>query len=88
MAFHDISPQAPTHFLVIPRKPIPSMMEVTAEDAALLGHLVYAAKKVAEDLKLDKGYRIVINNGPDGAQAVYHLHLHVMGGRQLGWPPG
>ena len=88
MAFYDVNPEAPTHFLVIPRKPIPMLQDAKEEDKTILGHLMYIAKKKAEDLGLDQGYRVVINNGKDGAQSVYHLHLHVLGGRQMGWPPG
>ena len=88
VAFHDIAPQAPVHFLVIPRKLIPRVAEATAADEALIGHLLLVAKKVARDLKLEKGFRIVINNGPDGGETVPHLHVHVLGGRHLNWPPG
>jgi len=88
VAFHDIAPQAPVHFLVIPRKLIPRVAEATAADEALIGHLLLVAKKVAHDLKLEKGFRIVINNGPDGGETVPHLHVHVLGGRHLNWPPG
>jgi len=88
VAFHDIAPQAPVHFLVIPRKLIPRIAEATAADEALIGHLLLVAKKVAHDLKLEKGFRIVINNGPDGGETVPHLHVHVLGGRHLKWPPG
>jgi histidine triad (HIT) family protein len=88
VAFHDIAPQAPSHFLVIPRKLIPRIAEATLADEALLGHLLLVAKKVAHDLKLEKGFRIVINNGPDGGESVPHLHVHVLGGRHLNWPPG
>ena len=88
MAFYDVNPEAPTHFLVIPRKPIPMLQDANEEDKTILGHLMYIAKKKSEDLGLDQGYRVVINNGKDGAQSVYHLHLHVLGGRQMGWPPG
>lgn len=88
MAFYDVNPEAPTHFLVIPRKPIPMLQDAKEEDKTILGHLMYIAKKKAEDLGLDQGYRVVISNGKDGAQSVYHLHLHVLGGRQMGWPPG
>lgn len=88
VAFHDIAPQAPSHFLVIPRKLIPRIAEATVADEALLGHLLLVAKKVAHDLKLEKGFRIVINNGPDGGESVPHLHVHVLGGRHLNWPPG
>ncbi|XP_052088464.1 uncharacterized HIT-like protein Synpcc7942_1390 [Mytilus californianus] len=88
IAFRDVSPQAPVHFLVIPRKPLTGIDDATDTDEKLLGHLLLVAKKVAEQEKLDNGYRIVINNGPDGSQSVYHLHLHIMGGRQMEWPPG
>ena len=88
MAFYDVNPEAPTHFLVIPRKPIPMLQDAKEEDKTILGHLMYIAKKNCEDLGVDQGYRVVINNGKDGAQSVYHLHLHVLGGRQMGWPPG
>ena len=88
VAFHDIAPQAPVHFLVIPRKLIPRVAEATLADEALIGHLLLVAKKVAHDLKLEKGFRIVINNGPDGGETVPHLHVHVLGGRHLNWPPG
>ncbi|XP_057369428.1 adenosine 5'-monophosphoramidase HINT1-like [Daphnia carinata] len=88
LAFHDITPQAPVHFLVIPIKPITMLEKAEAEDQGLLGHLLLVAKKVAADLKLEKGYRLVINNGEEGSQSVYHLHVHILGGRQMGWPPG
>ncbi|NEP12378.1 MAG: histidine triad nucleotide-binding protein [Symploca sp. SIO2C1] len=88
LAFKDISPQAPVHFLVIPKKPIPQISAAESEDQALLGHLLLTAKLVAEQVGLGNGYRIVINNGADGGQTVYHLHLHILGGRQLQWPPG
>jgi len=88
LAFKDISPQAPVHFLVIPKKPIPQISAAQPEDQALLGHLLLTAKQVAEQVGLGNGYRVVINNGADGGQTVYHLHLHVLGGRQLQWPPG
>ncbi|KAK6170264.1 hypothetical protein SNE40_018696 [Patella caerulea] len=88
IAFSDVTPQAPVHFLVIPRKPIPGISEAHQEDEQLLGHLLLVAKKVALEKKLDNGYRLVINNGPDGSQSVYHLHIHVLGGRQMEWPPG
>ncbi|XP_043240109.1 histidine triad nucleotide-binding protein 1-like isoform X1 [Amphibalanus amphitrite] len=88
LAFRDISPQAPTHFLVIPKKRLSSLSDAEDADQQLLGHLMLVAKKTAAQEKLDNGYRLVINNGPDGAQSVFHLHLHVMGGRQMGWPPG
>lgn len=88
VAFHDINPQAPTHFLVLPRKPIPTLSDTQDEDEQLLGHLLVVARKVASEVGLSKGYRVVINNGVEGAQSVYHLHVHVMGGRQMQWPPG
>lgn len=88
LAFRDIAPQAPTHIIVIPRKEIPSLAEVSEDDAALLGHLVVTIHKLAADLKLDDGYRVVVNCGPHGGQSVDHLHFHLIGGRQLGWPPG
>lgn len=88
LAFHDVNPQAPTHVLVIPKKPIPSLADATDDDAALLGHLLVAAKKIAVQLGLSNGYRTVINCGKDGGQSVDHLHVHLLGGRALGWPPG
>jgi histidine triad (HIT) family protein len=88
MAFKDIHPQAPVHLLVIPKKPIPQISLATSEDQTLLGKLLLTAQKVALDAGLDNGYRLVINNGKDGGQTVYHLHLHVLGGRSLTWPPG
>ncbi|XP_003390151.1 PREDICTED: histidine triad nucleotide-binding protein 1-like [Amphimedon queenslandica] len=89
VAFDDVSPQGPTHFLVIPRKAISKLDDVTRDDEQLLGHMLLVAKKVAIEIKnLDKGYRVVINNGTEGAQSVYHLHIHVIGGRQMEWPPG
>lgn len=88
VAFHDISAQAPIHFLVIPKKTIPQLSKATDEDEALLGHLMLVAKKVAVEQGLEDGFRIVINDGKNGAQSVYHLHLHVLGGRQMKWPPG
>ncbi|NXY86490.1 HINT1 protein, partial [Alcedo cyanopectus] len=88
LAFHDISPQAPTHFLVIPKKPIVKLSEAEDSDESLLGHLMIVGKKCAANLGLTKGFRMVVNEGPEGGQSVYHVHLHVLGGRQLGWPPG
>jgi len=88
VAFKDVAPQAPVHFLVIPRKPIAMLEEAEDVDGALLGHMLLVAKKVAKEQGAEKGYRVVINNGVDGAQSVYHLHIHVMGGRQMSWPPG
>lgn len=84
----DINPQAPTHLLVVPRKPIPSLDALTEEDEPLIGHLFVVARKVAADAGLTNGYRTVFNNGEDANQTVDHIHLHVLGGRALGWPPG
>ncbi|KAL3204945.1 hypothetical protein MRX96_041073 [Rhipicephalus microplus] len=88
LPFEMRCPRPPVHFLVIPRKPLPMLDSATDEDVQLLGHLLLTAKKVAAQEKLQDGYRLVINNGKQGSQSVYHLHLHVLGGRQMGWPPG
>ncbi|KAL1513284.1 hypothetical protein ABEB36_002709 [Hypothenemus hampei] len=88
VAFDDVNPQAPVHFLVIPRKPIAQLSKAEDSDEALLGHLLIVARKIAKQRNLDKGFRIVINDGPIGAQSVYHLHIHVLSGRQMQWPPG
>lgn len=88
LAFRDIAPQAPVHILVIPKKPIPQLDDAESDDHALMGHLLLTAKRVAQQVGLDNGYRIVINNGSDGGQTVHHLHLHILGGRQMRWPPG
>jgi histidine triad (HIT) family protein len=89
LAFHDIKPQAPTHVLIIPKKPIPRVSEAKAEDLAKLGHLLLKAGEVAKALGLGQsGFRLVFNNGPDAGEAVPHLHCHILGGRPLGWPPG
>ena len=88
-AFHDIKPQAPIHVLIVPKQPIPRMGEATAADQVLLGHLFLKAAEVAAKLGLkESGYRLVINNGRDAGEAVPHLHVHILGGRALGWPPG
>ena len=88
VAFRDIRPVAPTHALVIPKKHIVGVHEATGDDAATLGQLLLAARDVAEKLGLESGgYRLVINQGPDAGQSVFHLHCHVIGGRQMGWPP-
>jgi len=88
LAFHDVNPQAPVHVLVIPKKPIAQLSKAGDDDSALLGHLMSTARVVAKQLNLDGGFRVIVNDGKDGAQSVYHLHLHVMGGRQMRWPPG
>ena len=88
LAFKDVNPQAPTHILVIPKKPIPRLSESESEDAELMGHLLMTVKKVAEQANLTNGYRVVINNGVDAGQSVDHLHLHILGDRPMKWPPG
>ncbi len=88
IAFRDINPQAPTHVLIVPRKPIPSLDDVVDDEAALAGHLLLVARKLAADEGLTDGYRVVINCGRDGGQSVDHLHVHLLGGRKLKWPPG
>ncbi|PSB01278.1 histidine triad nucleotide-binding protein [Merismopedia glauca] len=88
IAFKDIHPQAPIHILVIPKQPIPKLDDAQAQDAALLGHLLLTVKHVAAHLKIKDGYRVVINNGENGGQTVDHLHLHILGGRHMKWPPG
>ena len=87
LAFRDVAPQAPVHVLVIPRKPIESLREAAAEDEALLGHLLLVAAKVAQQEGLSD-WRTVINSGAEAGQTVFHLHVHVIGGRALDWPPG
>jgi histidine triad (HIT) family protein len=87
-AFRDIGPQAPTHVLVVPRKHITSLAHAAEEDRELLGHLHWVAAKIANDEGLEKGFRTVINIGPDGGQTVDHLHIHLLGGRPMTWPPG
>ncbi|MBD2531302.1 histidine triad nucleotide-binding protein [Nostoc flagelliforme FACHB-838] len=88
LAFKDIHPQAPVHILVIPKKPLPTLADAESGDHALLGHLLLTVKRIAEEAGLKNGYRVVINTGDDGGQTVHHLHLHILGGRQLDWPPG
>lgn len=88
LAFHDVSPKAPTHVLVIPREHIPDLDAATPEQELLLGHLLIAAKEVAAKAGLGEGYRVVVNRGEHGGQTVDHLHVHVLGGRPLAWPPG
>ncbi|KAF8385032.1 hint-1 [Pristionchus pacificus] len=88
LAFHDVSPQAPVHFLVIPKRRIDMLENAKESDSPLLGKLLLTAANVARTLNVKDGYRVVVNNGKNGAQSVFHLHLHVMGDRQMSWPPG
>lgn len=88
LAFKDVNPQAPVHVLVIPKKEIPSMAELEGEDLELAGHLLLTVGRVAEMLELNNGYRTIVNTGKEGGQSVDHLHLHLLGGRSLQWPPG
>ncbi len=88
IAFHDVDPKAPVHFLIVPKKKIARLAEATDADAALLGKLLLAARDLATKLKLSNGYRVVINNGPDAGESVPHLHVHVLGDRALSWLPG
>lgn len=88
LAFRDIAPQAPVHILVVPKKPIPRVGAASSEDRALLGHLLFTAAEISRSEKLSDGYRVVINNGPNGGETVPHLHVHLLGGRNLAWPPG
>lgn len=88
IAFHDIAPQAPVHFLVVPKKEIATLSDVTEADTALLGKIVFRAQQLAKELGCEKGFRVVMNTGEDGGQTVYHIHLHVLGQRHMSWPPG
>ena len=91
MAFRDVAPQAPVHILVIPKSKgrLSQLCKAEEDDKAMLGHLMYTAAEIARKEGLaDDGYRVVVNDGKHGAQSVYHLHLHILGGRQLSWPPG
>jgi len=88
LALRDIKPAAPTHILVVPKKPIPRIAEATAEDHKVLGHMFLKAAEIAKKENLPQGYRLVINNGPDAGESVPHLHLHILGGRSMSWPPG
>ena len=89
LAIHDINPQAPVHVLVIPKKPIARVAEATVADQAVLGHLLLTAAALAKKLGVaESGFRIVINNGRDGGETVPHLHVHLLGQRPMGWPPG
>ncbi|GJM15225.1 MAG: histidine triad nucleotide-binding protein [Thermodesulfobacteriota bacterium] len=89
LAFRDIDPKAPVHILIIPKKEIPSMAEVSENDKELIGHLYLVASKIAKDEGVsDSGYRLAVNTNNEGGQEVYHLHIHLLGGRQMTWPPG
>jgi histidine triad (HIT) family protein len=88
IAFSDINPQSPVHFLVVPREHVASLAHAGEEHAGLLGHLLLAAAQIARDKGLGNGYRVLINTGADGGQTVDHLHIHVLGGRHHTWPPG
>jgi histidine triad (HIT) family protein len=88
IVIHDIQPQAPVHILIIPKKPIARLGDVTDADESVLGHLLVVACKVAAKLQLEKGFRIVVNSGPDACESVPHLHVHLLAKRQMKWPPG
>ncbi|HWI15125.1 MAG TPA: histidine triad nucleotide-binding protein [Burkholderiales bacterium] len=88
LAFRDINPQAPTHVLLIPKKEIARLVDAAPEDQALLGHLLLAANKIAQQLGVGDAYRLVINNGESVGQSVFHIHFHILGGRAFKWPPG
>jgi histidine triad (HIT) family protein len=88
LAFHDVNPQAPTHVLIIPKKVIRTHADLTADDTAVMGHIHLTAVKLANQLGLDAGYRLVINCDEQAGQTVPHLHVHLLGGRAMGWPPG
>ena len=89
VAFHDVSPQAPTHILVVPRKHVTSLNDLQPQDDAVVGSMVRRARDLAREMGLaERGYRLVFNCGDDAGYSVYHIHLHLLGGRKLGWPPG
>jgi histidine triad (HIT) family protein len=88
IVIHDIQPQAPVHLLIIPKKLIPRLAEASGADEAILGHLLVVAGELAKKLKLDNGFRIVVNNGPDACESVPHVHVHLLAKRQMAWPPG
>ena len=88
IAINDVAPQAPVHLLIIPKKVIPRVGDANLEDQAILGHLLLTAGKVAKQENLEQGFRIVINHGTNGGETVPHLHVHLLGGRQMKWPPG
>jgi len=88
IVLHDIQPQAPVHLLIIPKKALPRIGAATSDDQALLGHLLLTASNLAKKLQLANGFRLVVNNGPDGGESVPHLHVHLLARRPLAWPPG
>ena len=88
LAFHDIAPQAPLHFLVIPKKHISTLNDLTVEDMALAGHILFTAQRLANEQGCEAGFRVVMNCNEMGGQTVYHIHMHVMAKRQMTWPPG
>lgn len=88
VAFHDVRPQAPVHVLVVPRRHLRGLPDVVSTEQALLGRLLWRCAELARGLGLGGGYRVVVNSGPDGGQTVGHLHLHLLGGRPMAWPPG
>jgi histidine triad (HIT) family protein len=88
IVIHDIQPQAPVHLLIIPKKPIPRLAEALPADEPVLGHLLVVAGDLARKLKLEKGFRIIINSGPDACESVPHVHVHLLAKRQMAWPPG
>jgi len=88
IVIHDINPQAPIHLLIIPKKPIPKVSDSAVEDKDLLGHLLLVAKKVAEEKDIVDNFRLVVNNGAKAGQTVFHIHIHLLSGRPLSWPPG
>lgn len=88
LAFRDVNPQAPVHVLIIPKQAMAKLADATAEDQALLGHLMLTAGNIARALGVEKAFRLVVNNGAEAGQSVFHLHLHLLAGRPLHWPPG
>ena len=88
LAFRDVNPQAPVHILLIPKKPLDTLSNAAPEDQALLGHLLLVVGRITRELKIDGAFRLVVNNGKEGGQAVFHVHMHILAGRKFRWPPG
>ena len=88
LAFRDVNPQAPVHILLIPKKPLDTLSNARPEDQALLGHMLLVVGKITRELKIDGAFRLVVNNGKEGGQAVFHVHMHILAGRKFRWPPG